>query len=124
MVESRRAADPIFLQRLTAQFRQRLVELEAEQAVIHGVLAALDAGETSRPPLSNNSVLAALHADPGVRATMLGLQFGLPTEVVSTHLEQLESAGLAQKSGLGWIPRRVTPTSRSSAVGPKGRQGQ
>jgi hypothetical protein len=47
-------------------------------------------------------VLEAIRTEPGVRATILALEFDAPTEVILGHLKALERSGAIRKSGLGW----------------------
>jgi hypothetical protein len=92
---------PVLRDRLHA----RLAELEHERRVIRRALAALEIDRPRAPRrrrAADQRVLDAIRADPGIRASLIGLELGLPAETVTGALQQLEAAGRIERLGLGW----------------------
>jgi hypothetical protein len=100
---------PSILPAIRRDLCDRLAELDSERALILRVLATLDRKRSGRVrlPAKREAILHAVSQEPGVRASMLGLTLGIPTDQVAHFLTDLEQAGLVGRSGLGW---RVTGT--------------
>ena len=99
---------PSIVPRIRRALLARLDHLERERRAIRRALDAL----ASRPAIrrkteeraqsDGKSVLQAVHAEPGVRASMLALWTGRDTQEIAAELVDLEEAGLVRRSGLGW----------------------
>ena len=102
------AVGPSPIPALRTSLTARLAELERERAGIRAALKALDDRPRPRPrrrlqPEEHRAaVLAAVAADPGVRASMLALTLGRPVDDVRADLEALERDGRVGRDGLGW----------------------
>src|SRR5579884_2960951 len=92
-----------FISKLIADLRTRREELDDEKAAITGALRALE-GRQRRSPQRDlrPSLIQSLEASPGSRASLLALEFGVTTAIVSAHLRDLERGGEIVKQGLGW----------------------
>ena len=100
---------PSILPAIRRDLLERLSDLDSERALILRALATLDRKKVGRVrlPAKRDTILHAVSQEPGVRASMLGLTLGIPTDHVALFLTELEQAGLVGRSGLGW---RATDT--------------
>lgn len=102
------------LPRLSRDLRRRLSELEAERNAIRRALAVIEGRDGSRSRrVSTAGVLEAVRAEPGIRATMLALQLGVPPQEVAAHLEKLRAEGAVSRTRLGWRARPAATPSRT-----------
>lgn len=98
-----------FITGLRKDLAARLAYLESERTRIVAALAALDSEAGGEAPLAEAAdesledvVLSRLRAQPGTRASMLGLELECEAPVIADLLERLESAGRVERTGLGW----------------------
>ena len=98
-----------FITGLRKDLAARLGDLESERTRIVAALAALDSEAGGDAPLADaddesleDLVLSRLRAQPGTRASMLGLELECEVPVIADLLERLATAGRVERTGLGW----------------------
>lgn len=100
-----------FIERITADLRSRLDEVDAERRAILRALKALSPKQGRRNIGSlRERVLGRLADAPGSRGSLVALELGVPAASVADALSQLEEAGEVAKVGLGWVTTAVPPT--------------
>jgi hypothetical protein len=93
-----------FVPNLQGELEGHLARLEQEARAVRRALKALkgsgvrERGEAAIP----SSVLSALVAGPGTRASVVALQLGRSVEGVRGELKRLEREGAVARDGLGW----------------------
>ena len=112
MSRVRTDSDAPFIAALRTDIKQRLADLEAEHARLVSALSALEGPRPRRPRriALRDLTLAAIEADPGIRASMLAFSLGRDADKVLRVVEELKAEGLVQALGSGWIPIRAPDT--------------
>lgn len=100
-----------FVPNLQGELEGHLARLEQEARAVRRALKALEGpgvrerGEAAIP----RSVVSALVAAPGTRASVVALHLGRSVEIVREELQRLEREGAVARDGLGWRQVSTAP---------------